>query len=281
MTKTPTKPKAEYAIQTVTNALRMLEVFHSEAEMGVSDLARRLDLHKNAAFRLLATLELAGYIQQSPETELYRLGPRCLELGRAYTRSNDLNEQARPVLKSLSSRVGETAHLAILVGNEVVHLDGILPNQLVLTGSRVGERLPAHCTALGKVLLAGNLDVSMTAPSESFAETSSLPGSTTTVDDIRERSYSSFTDATIVDPMKLIDELRNVAMRGYALDLEEYAPGLCCVAAPIRDASSSVIAALSLSGPSFRLSESQLHGDVGAAVVEAAQKLSHELGSSA
>ena len=83
MVKTSNKPKNEYEIQTVANALRMLEVFHTESEMGVSDLARHLDLHKNNAFRLLATLELAGYIQQSPETDLYRLGPRCLELGHA------------------------------------------------------------------------------------------------------------------------------------------------------------------------------------------------------
>ncbi|HPG27145.1 MAG TPA: IclR family transcriptional regulator [Myxococcota bacterium] len=152
------KPKSDYAIQTVTNALRMLEVFHTETEMGVSDLARRLGLHKNNAFRLLATLELAGYIQQTPETELYHLGPRCLELAHAFARSHTLMRQARPILEELARDCGETAHLGVLSrgdrGDEVVHLDGVQPAQLVLTGSRVGERLPAHCTALGKVLLA-------------------------------------------------------------------------------------------------------------------------------
>jgi IclR family KDG regulon transcriptional repressor len=257
MAKTSSKPKAEYAIQTVANALRMLEVFHTESEMGVSDLARRLKLHKNNAFRLLATLELAGYIRQNPETELYGLGPRCLELGQAYSRSQNLVEQARPFLEKLSASAGETAHLGRLVDSDVIHLDGVLPDQLVLTGLRVGSRLPSHCTALGKVLLAG---------------------SPSTLDD---RALDSFTASTIVDRMKLIDELRSIEMRGYAVDLEEYATGLCCVAAPVRDAASTVIAAFSISAPSFRLSESEIHGDVAEAVVGAAGELSEALGAPA
>ena len=157
MPKNSSKPKSEYAIQTVTNALRMLEVFHNESEMGVSELARELGLHKNNAFRLLATLELAGYIQQTPATELYHLGPRCLELGRAFARSHTLINQARPILEELASEVGETAHLGVLSGREVVHLDGVLPDQLVLTSLRIGNRVDAHCTAIGKALLAGEI----------------------------------------------------------------------------------------------------------------------------
>ncbi len=107
MPKTSSKPKSEYAIQTVTNALRMLEVFHTETEMGVSDLARNLGLHKNNAFRLLATLELAGYIQQTPSTELYHLGPRCLELGHAFARSHTLMNRARPILEELAETTRE------------------------------------------------------------------------------------------------------------------------------------------------------------------------------
>jgi len=255
MPKNSSKPKSEYAIQTVMNALRMLEVFHTETEMGVSDLARRLGLHKNNAFRLLATLELGGYMQQTPETELYHLGPRCLELGHAFARSHTLINQARPILEELVETMGETAHLGVLRGDEVVHLDGILPEQLVLTGLRVGERLPAHCTALGKVLLAaGGLD---------------LAG----------RAFERHTDSTLVDPSKLADELRAVTLQGYAPDLEEFATGLRCVAAPVRDASARVIAAISLSGPSLRFTEETLHGDGARAVTAAATRLSQKLGS--
>ena len=147
MPKNTSKLKSDDAIQTVMNALRMLEVFHTATAMGVRALARRIALHKNNAFRLLATLELAGYMQQTPATDRYHLGPRCLELGHAFARSHTLISEARPILEELARSLGETVHLGVLRGFEVVHLDGVLPEQLVLTGLRVGERLPAHCTA--------------------------------------------------------------------------------------------------------------------------------------
>jgi DNA-binding IclR family transcriptional regulator len=246
----------------------MLEIFQSESQIGVSDLARRLGLHKNNAFRLLATLELGGYIQQSPETELYRLGPACLDLGRAYARTHTLTREARPILEELAQQTAETAHLGILQEDQVVHLDGALPNQLVLTGSRVGGRLPAPCTALGKALLSGEMD--RVAASDRDAE-AVLP--------CDGRSLDSFTEATIVDAAKLLEQLRAVQLQGYAVDLEEYAQGLCCVAAPVRDAEGRVIAALSLSGPSIRMGEEKLHGDAAAAITTAAARLSRELGS--
>jgi len=296
MARTSSKPRSEYAIQTVTNALRMLEVFHSVPEMGVSDLARRLKLHKNNAFRLLATLELAGYIQQSLETENYRLGPRCLELGHAFARSQKLMSLARPILEGLSAELRETTHLGILVDDQVVHLDGVLPNQLVLTGLRVGERLPSHCTALGKVLLGRDCGepaaVSIVSEASEASEALGgasrgaagvVPGSARRVaaaaDPSHDRQLVSYTKTTIVDPTKLIEELRNVAMQGYAVDTEEYAAGLCCVAAPVCDAATRVVAALSISGPSLRLPEDALHGRAARAVVAAASQLSRELGA--
>jgi len=279
MAKTSSKPKSEYAIQTVSNALRMLEVFHEETEMGVSDLARRLGLHKNNAFRLLATLELAGYIQQTPSTELYHLGPRCLELGQAFARSHTLMSQARPILEQLAREAGETAHLGVLSGREVVHLDGVLPEQLVLTGLRVGDRLDAHCTALGKSLLAGeiaNRSLGLgTAGGDENGQTP-FPGSLEA--ELADATLSRYTDTTLADPTKLVEELRAIQLQGYATDLEEYAPGLRCVAAPVRDASSRVIGALSLSGPAMRLDEGRLHGAVAEAVTGAAAALSTELG---
>jgi IclR family KDG regulon transcriptional repressor len=292
MPKISSKPKSEYAIQTVTNALRMLEVFHSESEMGVSDLARELGLHKNNAFRLLATLELAGYIQQTPSTELYHLGPRCLELGHAFARSHTLMNQARPILEELARDVGETAHLGVLSGDQVVHLDGVLPNQLVLTGLRVGNRLDAHCTAMGKVLLAGRIARARGQAGYKEGHEDDLDEHTFDADNGDEHNLDKdqgeallggqlarHTPATLADPAKLMDDLRVVQLRGYATDLEEFAVGLRCVAAPVRDASASVVAALSLSGPSGRLDEEVLHGVMAEAVSTAANRLSAELGS--
>ncbi len=278
MAKSSSKPRSDYAIQTVMNAFRMLEVFDGAVAIGVSDVARSLGLHKNNAFRLLATLEIAGYIQQSSDSELYHLGPRCLELAHAFARNHPFASLARPVLEDLVAETGETAHLGVLREREVAHLDGVLPAQLLLTGSRVGERLPAHCTAMGKALLVGMLERPASTPLRSEA-TGRRAGVAPPEPGIGQWKLDRFTDATITDGAKLLDEVRAGQLRGYAVDLEEYASGLHCVAAPVRDASERVIAAISLSGPSQRLTREGVHAEGARAVSEAAHRLSRALGA--
>jgi DNA-binding IclR family transcriptional regulator len=258
-----TKSKSDYSIQTVSNALRVLEVFSDEDEIGVSDLSRRLGLHKNNVFRLLATLEENGYIEQSERSERYRLGTGCLELGRAFARGNKLLRCARPILEELCSTLGETVHIATLRNSEVVHLDSEEPDQLILAASRVGLRLPAACTALGKVLLAG-MDAETR---EQFVR-----------DVVSSAQLKPRTQNTIADPHKFSEHLSSVALQGSAVDIEEYEVGLRCAAAPVCDQSGQVVAALSASGPSFRLSHDQLLGTVAPAVVDAADRLSRSLG---
>jgi len=256
------KPKSDYAIQTVSNALRLLEMYDGEARLGVTELSRRLDLHKNNVFRLLATLEQNGYIEQCEEDDQYRLAVGCLELGHAYERSNPLIELARPALGKLSAEVGETAHLAVSRGDEVAHLDGALPDRMLLTSLRLGVRLPLHATALGKVLLAF-------APAERREAFD------------RERiaaGLAARTPATLVDRAKLFDELGSVAAQGFAVDLEECELGLVCAAAPLHDASGAVPAALSLSAPRARVSEDELHRRLVPSVEAAAAELSARLG---
>jgi DNA-binding IclR family transcriptional regulator len=257
------KPKSEYAIQTVGNALRLLEIFHGEAELGVSDLARRLGLHKNNVFRLLATLELDGYVEQSSETDCYRLGVRCLELGNAYARSCTLSERARPVLEELVERLGETAHLGVLRNFEVVHLNGVEPRTLLFSVSRVGKRLPVHCSALGKALLG----CSPAATRERFDQTV-----------LAERGLEARTALTLVDGHKLFEQLRVVAGQGFALDLGECEDGLHCAAAPVRGDDERLVAALSISGPASRLGEDVLHREVVPVLNAAAATLSTALG---
>jgi len=257
------KQKSEYAIQTVSNALRLLETFRQEEELGVTEISRRLGLHKNNAFRLLATLEQHGYIEQTPENERYRLGVRCFELGRSYSRSHKLLRRARRVLVALSRETAETAHLAVLGAFDVVHLDGEAPERSVLAAPRVGESAPSHCTALGKVLL-GCADP---ATREGFDR-----------EIASQHELVKRTPATIVDPHKVFEHLRTVAGQGWAVDLEEYEPDLCCAAAPVHDAEGRVIAALSISGPAFRLDEAMLHQRVVPAVRQAAERLSRDLG---
>lgn len=278
------KPKSDYTIQTVSNALRLLEVFSSchlegdgadgvdgaregavEGELGVSELSRRLGLHKNNVFRLLATLEIGGYVEQSAQTDCYRLGIRCLELGRAYARSCGLTERARPVLQELVERLGETAHLAIMRDFEVVHLDCVQSPGLVVTASRIGQRLPVHCSALGKALLG----CSDAATRERF-DREVLVG----------RGLEGRTRATLVDGHKLFEQLRVVAGQGFAIDLGECEEGLNCAAAPVYGEEGQLVASLSVSGPSFRLSEDELHRRIVPVLAAAAGVLSHSLGHS-
>ena len=257
------KAKSEYAIQTVTNALRLLEAFHEEDELGVSELSRRLALHKNNVFRLLATLEQAGYIEQSTRSERYRLGASCLRLGQAFGCSHTLLRRARPILREISSKLGETSHVAVLRDFEVVHLDGDQPQGLLMTSLRVGQRLPVHCTALGKVLLG--------CAGKRVHESYDREG-------IAGRPLVARTQATIVDRDKLFEHLRSVASQGFALDLEECERGLACVAAPVLDASGGICAALSISAPAARLDEDALLREIVPLVTSAAERLSQELG---
>lgn len=256
------KPKGEYAIQTVINAMRLLEAFRDEEELGVTELARRLELHKNNVFRLLATLQQQGYIEQEADTERYRLGVRVLELGCSFTRNRPLLISAEPVLEDLAQKTGETCHLGTLRGFEVVHMRGKQAERAIVAGVREGQSLPAHCTALGKVLV-GCAEDALHQAYDAW---------------LGDGELAARTDETIVDRHKLRDHLRGVGVRGVGFDLLECDEGLTCAAAPVHAADGRVVAAISVSGPESRLSESTLRADIAPQVVAAADKLSKALG---
>lgn len=257
------KQKSDYAIQTVANALKLLEAFRDGEDLGVTELSRRLDLHKNNVFRLLATLQLHGYVEQRADSDCYGLGGGCLDLGQSFLKSRALLRRARPLLDELAAGSGESSHIAVIRDFEVVHLDGSTTDQLVGTGLRIGRRLPLHCTALGKVLLGcSSQDVF-----QEFERTCNGGG-----------SLDARTPATIVDSHKLFDQARSAALRGYALDVEECERGLACVAAPVFGSSGTAVAALSVSGPTFRMGEERLLNELVPLVTDAAERLSSDLG---
>lgn len=257
------KAKGEYSIQTVANALRVLEEFHNDVEIGVAELSRRLGLHKNNVFRLLATLEEAGYIEQDRENERYRLGLGALVLGRAFVRGRPLIERARPHLEELSRQSGEATHLGVLDQFEVVHVAGYAPERLVSTPIRVGTRLPVHCTALGKVLIGCCPEGQRQAYDRTVVSKGALVARTR---------------RTIVDADKFLEHLRTVAGQGFAIDNGECEVGLGCAAAPVHDANGRVTAAVSVSAPSVRVTEEELLRDVLPQVTQVAERLSRELG---
>jgi len=255
------RPKSDYSIQTVVNAFAIMALFEGTTSLGVTEVARRLGLHKNNAFRLLATLEAEGYVEQT-DGDRYRLGRGCLKLHRWFMEARSVMAEARPVLEWLTAETGESAHLGERSGHEVVHLDAVQPSEHVMSGVRTGQRLPLHSTALGKVLLAfGSAELQ-----ERYVQKALV------------RGEGPATAETIGDADKLLAHLHGVAARGYALDLEECTRGLCCAAAPVYDASGALVAAVSISGPAFRLDEARLEREAAPRIVEAGERISARMG---
>jgi len=254
------KDKAEYIIQAVSHALDLLEQFHDDVdELGVTELSKRLKLHKNNVFRLLATLESRGYIEQNKATENYRLGLKSLELGQTFIKQMGLLRQAKPILEKLVADCNETSYVAIFKEGYIVYLDVVETDLTVRVVSRVGSRLPAYCTAAGKVHLAFMSDEEVDA---------TLPAG-----ELKQFSPNTFSNR---DALKR--ELRLVAEQGYAIDNEELDPGVRCVAAPIRDYTRRIVGAVSISGPSMRLGDDRIAKELVPLALQAAEELSTRLG---
>lgn len=254
------KDKSEYIIQAVSHALDLLEQFHDDVdELGVTELSKRLKLHKNNVFRLLATLESRGYIEQNKATENYRLGLKALELGQTFIKQMGLLRQAKPILEQMVGESNETSYVAIYKENHIVYLDVVETNLTVRVVSRVGSRLPAYCTASGKVHMA-------------FMTEEELDELITKMD------FVQHTPTTISNPDALRTELEKVREQGYAMDDEEMDLGVRCIAAPIRDYTRRIVGAISVSGPTMRVSNERIESELVPLVLQASQELSTRLG---
>lgn len=242
---------------SVANAARVLKSFTTtDPEWGVSDLARRLDIAKSTAHRLLATLADEGLLEQDPDSGRYRLGLAVFDLAAA-VQGRDLHEAALPTMTDLRNHSGETVQIAVLDGREVVYVERLdSPNTLRLF-LEVGRRNSAHCTGCGKALLA------FSPP------------------DVVDRLLSGWrlppkTPHAITTIAALRAELEATRERGYARNLHESEIGVISVAAPIRDITGRVIAAISVAGPSDRLEQYEFR--LAQATMEAAATISRRLG---
>jgi IclR family KDG regulon transcriptional repressor len=253
------RDKSNYIIQSVSHALDVLEEFRGDIdELGVTELSKKLKLHKNNVFRILATLQSRNYIEQNKANENYRLGIKCLELGQTFIQQRGMLKQAKPILHELSEKAGETAYVSILRANDVVYLDSVEASTTVRVVSRLGLHMPIHATAAGKAIIAYESE-----------------------DEIRKRfnrDMSRFTPNTLSSIDDLLKDLKAVRDRGYAADLEEFEEGLRCIAAPIRDYTRKVIGALSISGPAHRLTDEKIQSFIGPEVVRCGEDLSRRLG---
>jgi len=252
------REKSNYVIQSVSHALDVLEQFTGEPdELGVTELSKRLKLHKNNVFRLLATLEARGYIEQNKVTENYRLGVRCLRLGQRFVLQMGLLRQARPVMHQVAKTSGETVSIAVLRGGSVVPLDAVEGAQPVRLVSRIGDLLPLHCTAPGKLHLAFG-DEELRA---------SLP-----------EVLEEYTDRTITDVGQLGKQLEKIVESGYATDMGEQIDDVRAVAVAVRDYTRAVVGSLSVAGPAYRLTAERIEKEIVPLMLKAGRELSTRLG---
>ena len=253
------REKANYAIQSVSHALDVLEQFSGDVdEIGVTELSKKLKLHKNNVFRLLATLEARGYIEQNKATENYRLGVKCLRLGQTYGNQMGFLLQAKTTLRELARSAGESCYVAVKKGSSLIPLDFVEPQNPVRVISLLGQALPLHCTAAGKIHLAFE---------SSDDPTRSLP-------DKLER----YTDKTIVDREALLRQLKDVGEHGYAVDQGEFMAEVCSVAVPIHDYTRNLVGSLAIAGPAHRLTLQRIEQEIVPLITDGGNQLSNRLG---
>jgi len=250
-------------IQALDRALQVLLLFQQEKrELGVTEIAAKLGYYKSTVYRVLSTLERRGFVQQNELTGKYWLGFRLYALGMLANQYMGLRDLARPWLRELGERYQETVHLAVLNDNkengpEIIVIDKIETKHRLSLTPPVGSSSPAHCSGVGKVLLA-------------YADPSWLCRV------LGQAPLTKFTENTITDPGELEQELARIRRAGYALDNEEIEVGLRCVAAPIFAPSGTVVAAISVSGPTSRMTDERLP-ELIASVMETARAISDRL----
>lgn len=258
------KTKNTGTVQAIERGCMILDhLSKGKMSYSIQELSSELNLPKPTIHRILSTLRHFGFARQDEVSKEYLLGFRVVELGQTVLDQVDLRKEARLFLGQLARLVQETVHLVFLDKGEIVYLDKVEeisdPPKSLRMVSKIGMRNYAHSCAVGKVLLSYLSDSELDA----IISQKGLPG---------------LTRNTIVDPDQLKNHLANVRAQGYALDDEENEEGIRCVGAPIRDGQGDVIAAISISGPTVRMTEKRVHNELKTKVMKTALEISIKLG---
>lgn len=245
-------------LQTIQKAGELLALYDRDhTEWGVREAATKLKIAKSSAHDLMSSLAQLGFLNRTEENR-YRLGWRLVTLSETLLATTELRKEAHPVIEELAARYQETVHLAVLDGTQAVYVDKLEGSQAVRVElTSLGARLYAHCSALGKVLLAYRSEEEV----KHIIQTAGLP---------------RFTDHTITEEEDLLQNLIKIRKQGYAYDMEEILVDLCCVGAPIYNYTGQVIAAISMSIPAYRFRRSPTK--YREAIVHTARIISERLG---
>lgn len=250
------KPRSVDGVQSVDRALSILEDLARLGVAGVTEIAGELGVHKSTAFRLVATLEAHGLVEQTAERGKYRLGVGVLRLAGATTARLDVVQEARSVCRRLAADTGETVNIAVLSEHSALYLEQVAGSSALQSHNWVGQHIPLHATSNGKILLSG------LGPDELDEVLGALP---------------AYTELTITKKDQLRAEVEHAREVGHAVAVDELEVGLTAVAAPIRNAHGDVIASMSVSGPTLRLDQERVD-EVVEQLVAAAGEVSHRLG---
>jgi IclR family KDG regulon transcriptional repressor len=246
-------------VQTIDRALDLIELLATAKEgLGVTEIGQRIGLHKSTVFRLLNALAQRGYIEKDPKAGTYKLGLKFIEIGALFLKKLELKTEALPFMRRLAEIMGQPVHLAIRDGVEVIYIEKVESVNSIRMYSQIGRRAPVYCSAIGKILLSG-------LSPEHFREV------------VAQIRFERFTSNTILSPVELEREIRQVEAAGWAVDNEEHEPGIRCIAAPVYDYTGKAIAAVSVSGES-RVIRPGRDREIAGYVVETAREISRRIG---
>jgi IclR family KDG regulon transcriptional repressor len=252
--------KPRNGIKSVVKTLQLLKLFSPQHPVwSAEDMVSSLGYHKSSVQRILATLEKEGFLSKvTPRRSEYRLGPDILFLGNVAEVSLDLRSVARPMMEDLVQRVQETCYLCVADQGQCLYIEKVECSQPIRIIHQVGQRTPMYCTGVGKALMSGMTDEGIDRL-------------------IKAQELKARTRHTITDPHRLKRELEVIRKKGIALDNEELDLGVKCIAAPIKDRSNAVVAAISLSGPAQRFARTAIRR-FEKHVKKASMEISHTLG---
>ena len=258
MTRTSAE-RPTYRVQVLERAVDILQLLSEDSrELTAGEVADRLSLHKSTIHRLLTVLDQHRLIRRNADTGRYALGLRLFEFGTRAVRGLRLRDQAQPHLDQLARETGETAHICVLDKGDMVSIAYAEGPRSLRMPATVGRRTPAYCSGVGKAVLA-------------FLSEAALDNV------LLDRPLRACTSKTVVTRAALLDDLRQTRTRGYSIDDEEIEKGLRCVGGPVWNYTGEVVAAMSVAGPTFRMTKSRVPA-VARAVLASTRALSTELG---
>ena len=232
---------AREQISSILRALQILECFtDNKTEWTLKALVKQLDMPTTTVFRQVSTLTAQQYLIQDPVRKSYQVGPRLMLLATSILSQSDLRRLARPELENLSDIVQETINLSVLLERDIFYLDKVETRRSIVCNTRIGSRAPAYATSCGKAIMASR--------SEEEIDCFCL---------WMEREAQPLTERTITNSARMRKELAEARIKGYAMDDGEIETGLICYGAPVYDMNQKVVAAVSVSGPEYRMRAEQ------------------------